>query len=55
MKTLQQTELINYHFIEINGFNHKIINQLDEKNMSQIFTYRKNVFANTPLVIIVIR
>ncbi|AXF97279.1 hypothetical protein [Spiroplasma phoeniceum] len=45
MQQLQQTEQLNYHFVEINGFNHKVINQLDEKNISLIFTYQKNSSA----------
>ncbi|ALA98583.1 hypothetical protein SKUN_001731 (plasmid) [Spiroplasma kunkelii CR2-3x] len=48
MKTLQQTELINYHFVEINGFNHKIINQLDEKKHVSNFYLPKKCVQQHP-------
>ncbi|PQP79118.1 hypothetical protein C6B38_02440 [Spiroplasma sp. ChiS] len=40
----QQTEQLNYHFVEINGFSYKVINQLDEnKHISNFYLPKKCV------------
>lgn len=44
MQELHQTKQKNYHFVEINGFNHKVINQLDEnKHISNFYIPKKCV------------
>ncbi|QED25655.1 hypothetical protein FRX96_10265 (plasmid) [Spiroplasma citri] len=44
MQQLQQTKQLNYHFVEINGFNHKVINQLNEnKHISNFYLPKKIV------------
>jgi hypothetical protein len=44
MQNYQQTKQVNYHFVEINRFNHKVINQLDEnKNISNFYLPKKLV------------
>ncbi|PQP78010.1 hypothetical protein C6B38_08780 [Spiroplasma sp. ChiS] len=48
MQQLQQTEQVNYHFVEINGFNHKVINQLDEKKHISNFYLPKKCVRQHP-------
>lgn len=44
MQQLAKPEQVNYHFVEINGFNHKVINQLDEhKHISNFYLPKKYV------------
>lgn len=44
MQQIQKEEQVNYHFVEINGFNHKVINQLDEnKHVSNFYLPKKIV------------
>ncbi|QIA75837.1 hypothetical protein [Spiroplasma citri] len=44
----QQTKQLNYHFVEINGFNHKVINQLDEKKHISNFYLPKKIVRQHP-------
>lgn len=44
MQQIQKEEQVNYHFVEINGFNYKIINQLDDKkHISNFYLPKKYV------------
>ncbi|PTQ58151.1 hypothetical protein [Spiroplasma poulsonii] len=43
-----QAEQINYHFVEINGLNYKVINQLDEKKHVSNFYLPKKCARQHP-------
>ncbi|KAI92000.1 hypothetical protein [Spiroplasma melliferum] len=48
MQQLQKEEQVNYHFVEINGLNYKVINQLDEKKHVSNFYLPKKLVRQHP-------
>ncbi|WP_101519379.1 hypothetical protein [Spiroplasma melliferum] len=48
MQQIQKEEQVNYHFVEINGFNYKVINQLDDKKHVSNFYLPKKIVRQHP-------
>ncbi|QIA74024.1 hypothetical protein GL982_10755 (plasmid) [Spiroplasma citri] len=48
MQQIQQTEQLNYHFVEIGGLSYKVINQLDEKKHISNFYLPKKIVRQHP-------
>ncbi|KAI92014.1 hypothetical protein [Spiroplasma melliferum] len=48
MQQIQKEEQVNYHFVEINGLNYKVINQLDEKKHVSNFYLPKKLVRQHP-------
>lgn len=48
MQQVQKEEQVNYHFVEINGLNYKVINQLDEKKHVSNFYLPKKLVRQHP-------
>lgn len=48
MQQIQKEEQVNYHFVEINGLNYKVINQLDDKKHVSNFYLPKKIVRQHP-------